>query len=117
MKASPLRSSDGGWTTTRLFGRRSTARTVTRRIVFFLNVPTQELYRNLILDEHGALHAAFPDRYKVFIRSGDDEHTALQRPTFYLSQVDGVTLDSWTSAFLVPTPFWENLVEDLIPLQ
>ncbi len=82
---------------------------------FFLNVPTQAAYRDLIVTEHGALHAAHPDRYKSFIRSGDGEHTALQRPTFYLGLANGVPLDEWTDDFLVPRPFWVDIVEDFVP--
>jgi hypothetical protein len=83
---------------------------------FFLNVPTQEQYRELILTEHGALNEAYPRRYKRFIVSGDDSHTALQNPLFYTQTVDGVPLNEWTADFLVPRPFWVDLVEDFIPL-
>lgn len=83
---------------------------------FFMKVPTQEQYRDLLLTEHGGLHAAYPERYKSFIRSGDDEHTALQRPTFYLGTADGVPLWEWTDDFLVPRPFWVEIVEDFVPL-
>jgi hypothetical protein len=83
---------------------------------FFLSVPTQEAYRALILSEHGALNDAYPDRYKSFIRSGDDEHTALQRPSFYLAEANGVPLYEWTDDFLVPRPFWQEIVEDFVPL-
>lgn len=83
---------------------------------FFLNVPTQAEYRDLIVTEHGTLNTEHPDRYKTFIRSGDDEHTALQLPTFYLGEANGVALDLWTDDFLVPRPFWVNIVEDFVPL-
>ena len=83
---------------------------------FFLNVQTHEEYRELILTEHGYLHDAFPDRYKRFIRSSDDSHTALQTPLFYLGEADGVPLNEWTRDFLVPTPFWDDIVEDFVPL-
>lgn len=84
---------------------------------FFASVPTQEMYRDLILTEHGTLNASHPDRYKLFVRSGDDEHTALQRPTFYLGDADGVPLYEWTDDFVVPRrPFWMNIVEDFVPL-
>jgi hypothetical protein len=83
---------------------------------FFLQVPTQEMYRNLIVTEHGKLHDAHPDRYKRFIRSGDDSHTALQTPLFYLGTANGVPLDVWTADFLVPRPFWMDIVEDFVPL-
>jgi len=83
---------------------------------FFLKVPTQEMYRDLIVTEHGALHDAHPDRYQRFIRSGDDSHTALQSDLFYLGEADGVPLDVWTGDFLVPRPFWIDIVEDFVPL-
>lgn len=83
---------------------------------FFLNVPTQVAYRDLILGVHGLLHDSHPDRYKRFIRSGDDSHTALQTPLFYLGEADGVPLDIWTGDFLVPRPFWVDIVEDFVPL-
>jgi hypothetical protein len=82
---------------------------------FFVKVPTQELYRMLILMEHGMIHAMYPERYKQFIRSGDDEHTALQRPTFYLGEANGVPLHEWTDDFVVPRPFWVDLVEEFVP--
>ena len=66
---------------------------------FFLQVPTQALYRGLIVSEHGELHAAHPDRYKRFIRSGDDSHTALQTPLFYLGAANDVPLYEWVDDF------------------
>jgi hypothetical protein len=66
---------------------------------FFLQVPTQALYRGLIVSEHGELHAAHPDRYKRFIRSGDDSHTALQTPLFYLGTANDVPLYEWVDDF------------------
>jgi hypothetical protein len=83
---------------------------------FFTSVPTQEQYRELILTEHGALNDAHPNRYKRFIVSGDASHTALQTPLFYSQEVDGVRLNEWTQDFLVPRPFWVDIVEDFIPL-
>jgi hypothetical protein len=82
---------------------------------FFLNVPTQAQYRALIVSEHGALNAAYPNRYKRFIVSGDNSHTALQSPLFNTQTVDGVPLNVWTADFLVATPFWVDLVQDFIP--
>ena len=83
---------------------------------FFLKVPTQEMYRALIVSEHGKLHDSHPNRYQRFIRSGDDSHTALQTPLFYLGEADGVPLDVWTGDFLIPRPFWIDIVEDFVPL-
>jgi hypothetical protein len=83
---------------------------------FFLNVPTQVQYRDLLLTTHGAINGSHPDRYKRFIVSGDDSHTALQSPLFYSQEVDGVPLNLWTDDFLIPTPFWVDLVEDFVPV-
>jgi hypothetical protein len=83
---------------------------------WFLKIATQAEYRNLLISEHDAINNSFPDRYKRFIRSGDGGHTAIQDPTFYLGEVNGVPLDVWTADFLVPRPFWIDLVEDYVPV-
>jgi len=83
---------------------------------FFLGmlppVPRQQ-YRDLLVIEHGAIHDLHPDRYKRFIRSGEVSHTALQAPEFYDS-ANGVPLFKWLDDFLVPRPFWTDIVEDYI---
>jgi hypothetical protein len=98
---------------------------------FFLQVPTQELYRDLIVTEHSQINAAHRQRYKVFIRSGDDSHTALQTPLFYFGEADGVPLYKWLEDMLRPgtrayrektngigprKDAWINIVENLVPL-
>ena len=83
---------------------------------FFLNVPTQELYRGLIIDEHGIINTLFPDRYKRFIVSADTSHTALQSPLFKSQDANGVFLNEWTDDFLIPRPFWVDVVEDFAPV-
>ena len=67
---------------------------------FFLKVPTQQLYRNLVVSEHGKLNATHPDRYKRFIRSGDSSHTALQTPLLYVGTANGVPLHRWIDSFV-----------------
>jgi len=53
--------------------------------------------------EHGKLNAAHPDRYKRFIRSGDDVHTALQDPfLFYHGTANGVPFFEWIGDFVKP---------------
>ena len=84
---------------------------------FFLNVPTQEAYRALIVTEHGLVRQVAPLRYKRFIRSGDTEHTALQLPTFYVGEANGFPLHRWVKN-MVNTPIgllWPDLVEDFVP--
>jgi hypothetical protein len=85
-------------------------------IIPFPDGLTQVQYRDLILTEHGLLNEEYPDRYKRFIRSGDDAHTALRGDLFYLGEIDGVPLNEWTDDFVIPRPFWVDLVEDFIPL-
>jgi hypothetical protein len=67
-----------------------------------------EVYRELILAEHGALNEAHPKRYKRFIVSGDDTHGAIQAtapsPSFPFPQPfpAGKTLSRITSRFQIP---------------
>lgn len=72
-------------------------------------------FRNLIVTKHGELHDAHPDRYKRFIVAGDTSHTALQSPLFYSQDAHGILLNEWVEDFLVPRPFWVDVVEDAVP--
>ncbi|MDH3612038.1 MAG: pectinacetylesterase family protein [Gammaproteobacteria bacterium] len=72
-------------------------------------------FRDLVVTEHGLINAAHPKRYKRFIVAGDETHTALQTPLFYSQDANGVFLNFWTEDFLVPRPFWVDIVEDAIP--
>jgi len=72
-------------------------------------------FRDLIVTGHGNLNASHPNRYKRFIVAGDTSHTALQEPLFYTQDANGVLLNEWTEDFLVPRPFWIDIVEAAIP--
>ncbi len=72
-------------------------------------------FRNIVVTEHGLLNAAHPDRYKRFIVAGDMSHTAMGSPLFYTQTANGVPLHVWTADFLVPRPFWVDIVEDPAP--
>jgi hypothetical protein len=72
-------------------------------------------FRDLVVTSHGVINDLHPDRYKQFIVAGDTSHTALQSPLFYSQTADGVLLNEWARDFLVPTPFWIDIVEDAIP--
>ena len=72
-------------------------------------------FRDLVVTGHGNLNASHPNRYKQFIVAGDTSHTALQSPLFYTQDANGVLLNEWTTEFLVPTPFWIDIVEAAIP--
>ena len=83
---------------------------------FFLDLLADPLgFRNLIVTEHGLINSLYPDRYKRFIVSGDTSHTALQSPLFYSQDANGVFLNEWTDDFLIPRPFWVDIVEDPVP--
>ena len=74
----------------------------------------REVYRDLLVTEHGAIVDLHPDRYKRFIRSGSASHTALQTPEFQ-ETANGVPLSEWLDDFLVPRPFWVDIVEEFVP--
>ena len=92
-----------------------------------------EVYRELILAEHGALNEAYPRRYKRFIVSGDDTHGAVQvtAPTlnfpfpqpfsFYTQSANGTPLTYWATEFVRigqrQSKFgWKDIVEDYEPV-
>jgi hypothetical protein len=81
---------------------------------FYLGLPTPEAYRDLLLDTHGPINAAFPRRYKRFFISGTF-HSALGGDLFYTGQVDGVPLYQWTGDFLNRQRGWLDLVADAVP--
>lgn len=83
---------------------------------FLLEVPTQAAYRQILLDGHDPLHEAHPKRYKPFIRSGDDEHTALGLDTFFLGAANGTPLYEWTRSFVIGSRRWTDIVEDFVPI-
>jgi hypothetical protein len=79
---------------------------------FFLGLlGDQPAWRNLIITQHGALTADYPDRYKRFFVANDGTHTALQTLRFYTHDVDGVFLNDWTADFLDDAAGWVDLVE------
>jgi hypothetical protein len=92
-----------------------------------------EVYRALILAEHGALNEAYPRRYKRFIVSADDTHGAVQvtAPTpnfpfpqpflFYTQEANGTSLIYWATEFVRigqrQSQFgWKDIVEDYVPV-
>ncbi|MCO4810800.1 MAG: hypothetical protein KC572_04305 [Gammaproteobacteria bacterium] len=91
-----------------------------------------EVYRELILTEHGALNEAHPRRYKRFIVSGDDTHGAVQLTagtpnfpadpfSFYNREANGTPLTKWATEFVRigqrQSQFgWKDLVEDYVPV-
>jgi hypothetical protein len=77
---------------------------------------SQNQYRDIIIDAHSALHEAHPDRYRRFIVSGDDSHTALQLDLFYTQEANGVKLHRWTSDFVNGKKSWWDIVEDFVAL-
>jgi hypothetical protein len=80
-----------------------------------LGLPAEE-FRDLLVAEHGALHDAYPKRYKAFIVSEDDSHTAIQKNLLYTQEANGTPLFSWVWSFVNLPYFWQNIVEDFVPL-
>lgn len=92
-----------------------------------------EVYRELILAEHGALNEAHPKRYKRFIVSGDDTHGAIQTTApspsfpfpqpflFYTQEANGTLLSYWAAELVRigqrQSKFgWKDIVEDYEPV-
>lgn len=93
-----------------------------------------EVYRELILQEHGALNEAYPKRYKRFIVSNDDTHGGVQGTAaspcspfpqpflFYNQEANGELLSNWTSEFIRTgsrqSQFgWKDIVEDYVEVE
>jgi hypothetical protein len=82
---------------------------------FFLNLIFDPFgFRQLIVTEHGLIHDAHPDRYKRFIVSGDQTHTALQTPLFFTQDANGTLLNDWVEDFLADAEGWIDIVEDFM---
>jgi hypothetical protein len=85
-------------------------------IRFFLSIPTQAGYRDLLLSTHDPIHAAFPNRHKRYIRSGSSAHTMLRDPRYYTTIVNGTRLSDWVGALVNQQPAWTDIVQELIPV-
>ena len=92
-----------------------------------------QVYRDLILTEHGALHEAYPRRYKRYIVSADDTHGGVQGTAaspcfpypqpflFYTQDANGELLNEWTREFVrigsrQSKRGWQDIVEDYTPV-
>lgn len=96
---------------------------------FFVNIFSQSQYRDLVVDTHGEVNQKFPNRYKRFIRSGDNSHTAFQTPLYYFGTANGVPLYQWIDDLMNPPAAgkgfgsrkgnaktdWVDIVEDFQP--
>jgi hypothetical protein len=77
----------------------------------------QVSYRSLFVPEHRKIYEQYPDRYKRFIVSGDESHTAIQLPLFYEQDANGVLLNEWVRDFLKnKKKGWTDIVEKFEPL-
>lgn len=84
-------------------------------IRFFLGFLSNQAYRDLLTSVHDPINAAFPDRYKRFIRSGSSEHTNLRGDLFYTGEANGVPIYQWMDDFVNRNPGWVDIVEDFVP--
>jgi len=83
---------------------------------FFLNLLLDPFgFYNLVVSGNGAINAEHPRRYKRFIVSGDDSHTALQSPIFFTQESNGNKLNEWTRGLLKnKRKKWVDTVEDFV---
>lgn len=81
----------------------------------FTFIPSQVAYRAVLLSVHDPINAANPDRYKRFIRSGSEQHTAIGGDGFYDFDANGVPLYQWVDDFVSSDPGWVDIVEDFVP--
>ncbi len=83
---------------------------------FFLNLLADPFgFYNLVVSGHGVINAEHPRRYRRFIVSGDDSHTALQSSLFYSQDSNGIILNEWTKHFLKDHKRkWVDTVEDFV---
>jgi hypothetical protein len=79
-------------------------------IRFFLALGAAPAYRNLLLSTHDPINAAFPDRYKRYIRSSS-VHTAIQTGLYYSLATNGIPLYQWIADFVNEQPGWVDNVE------
>jgi hypothetical protein len=76
----------------------------------FLKIPQAD-FKTLLLDQTGAIHTAFPDRFERFFVNGS-EHTTLILDTGngslggYQDVFDGIKIADWTKAFVNDTADW-----------
>lgn len=83
---------------------------------FFLNIPTQSQFRELVLQQTGLIAEEHGERFRRFIRSGTNVHTSLRLPLFYVATANGVPLHQWTRDFLRGNRRgWKDIVEPLVP--
>ena len=63
-------------------------------IRFFIQVPTEPQYRDLLLGVHDPINAAFPRKYKRFIVNGP-AHTIVGGDGFFTLEQDGIPVYRW----------------------
>jgi hypothetical protein len=89
------------------------ADTTNRFFLGLLGPGGQQIWEDLWVAEHGALNAAYPDRYKRFFVADSSTHTALQTGLFYTysPNAGGLSLSQWTADFLADAAGWVDNVE------
>jgi Pectinacetylesterase len=77
-------------------------------IRFFLGLIFQPaaVYRNLLLSTHDPINAAYPDRYKRYVRAGATSHTAIGGSLYYTLAVNNIPLYQWITDFVNDDPHW-----------
>ncbi len=73
-----------------------------------------DAYEALLLQVSNDVHMHAPERFKRFLIQGGG-HTILELPTFYTTEVAGISMRDWTADFLTNGPKWQDLVEGFNP--
>ncbi len=81
----------------------------------FLRLSAEE-YEALLLEVTDDIHGRQPARFKRFFVQGQS-HTVLELPTFFATEVRGITVRNWTADLLTDGPAWQDLVEGFNPFK
>jgi hypothetical protein len=74
-----------------------------------------EAYEALLLDVTDDIHGRQPERFQRFFIQGED-HTVLELPIFYTTEIGGTTVRDWTADLLADGPLWQDLIEGFADL-
>ena len=84
-------------------------------IIRTFNNLSAEDYEALLLGVTDDIHSRQSERFKRFFIQGED-HTVLELPIFYTTEINGTTVRDWTADLLSDGPQWQDLIEGFADL-
>jgi hypothetical protein len=75
-----------------------------------------DAYEALLLQVTDDIHSRQSERFKRFFIQGES-HTVLELPSFYTTEITGITMRDWTAGLLTDGPGWQDLVEGFNPFK